>query len=113
MTDAKKPMESILYDVVGQYLSRKLDSKYDLQWKNSKTDEDKQEFDEKRAKLAKDAFLAVRARTGADFIDYFVSTICSVRQYLPEETFRELSAALYADTARVRTLTMLALSARS
>jgi len=114
MSEELKPLESVVLDVVGRYVSRKLSNKYDLEWKSASTSEaGKKEYDDKKTKVAKEAFLAVRARTGADFIDYFVSTLCSVPQYLPEPTFLILSQQLYADPQRIRTLTLLALSARS
>jgi CRISPR-associated protein Cmx8 len=114
MAEDQKPLEGVLFELVGHYLSRRLESKFDITWKGAKeSDGAKKEYGEKRAKIAKDAFLAVRARTGADFIDYFVSTLCSVPQHLPEQSFIHLSKQLYLDTDRVRTLTLLALSARS
>lgn len=114
MSEEDKPLEGVVLDLVGRYLSRKLKSKYDLEWESAQsTDGGKRNYEEKKGKLAKDAFLAVRARTGADFIEYFVSTLCSVPQFLPEERFLSLSKQLYQETDRVRTLTMLALSARS
>ena len=65
-----------------------------------------------KGKLARDAFLAIRSRTGQDFIDYFASTLCSVSQNMNEHDFTALTKALLEDTDKVRTLTMLALSAR-
>lgn len=108
-----RSLESVVFDLVGRYLMRKLKSKYDLDWESAKAGERRKEFDDKKAKLARDAFLAIRARTGSDFIEYFVATLCSVPQFLPEQTFLSLSQQLYSQTDRVRTLTLLALSARS
>jgi len=65
-----------------------------------------------RRKLARDAFFAVRSRTGEDFVDYFASTLCSVSQNLREEHFALLAHELHHNREEVRTLTMLALSAR-
>lgn len=110
----QKPVETIVLEIVGRYVSRRLKGKYDLDWTSASTsDTSRQEYGEKKAKIAKDAFLAVRARTGADFIDYFVSTLCSVPQHMTDESFTSLSAELYRNTDRIRTLTLLALSARS
>lgn len=109
-----QPLESVVLKIVSAFLSRRLSSKYDLAWKDAKaSDETKGEYNEKRSKLAKEAFLAVRARTGADFVEYFVSTLCSVPQHMADETYLELSRQLHGNTDRVRTLTLLALSARS
>ena len=113
MTEQSQELEAVVLKVVKSYVSRKLAAKYGLEWNTaSKSEEGKRDWEERKTKVAKDAFLAVRARTGADFIEYFVSTLCSVPQHLPEETFITLSKQLYLDTDRVRTLTLLALSAR-
>lgn len=105
--------EALIYKIVGTYISRKLKSKHDLEWsKASANDEKRKEYEERKAKIAREAFLAVRSRTGADFIDYFASTLCSVPQYMNEKHFQMLTQALHNDTDKVRTLTMLALSAR-
>jgi len=114
MTEEQQPLEIILLNLVKAYLSRRLAGKYSIEWKAAKESEDgRKEYDDKKNKLARDAFLAIRARTGADFIEYFVSTLCSVPQHMSDSTFTSLSTQLYQDTERVRTLTMLALSARS
>ncbi len=106
--------EALVYRMVGVYLSRKLKSKYQLEWKSVKDNPAKRsDYDEMREKLAREAFLAVRSRTGQDFIDYFASTICSVSQTMREPRFVALTRALLEDTDKVRTLTLLALSARS
>ena len=114
MPEEQKPLEAIVLGVVGQYLSRKLESKYGIKWEAAKNSEaGKREYEEKKGKLAKEAFLASRARTGTDFVEYFVGSLCSVPQFLPDANFLFLSSQLYAQTERVRTLTLLALSARS
>jgi CRISPR-associated protein Cmx8 len=106
--------EVLIYRMVGTYISRKLESKYQLKWEQVKGDPKKEkDYRENKEKIAKDAFLAVRSRTGVDFINYFASTICSVSQYISEESYSDFAQALYTDTDKVRTLTMLALSARS
>ncbi len=106
--------EALIYKMVGAYINRKLRSKYSLEWEQVKNNPSKKkEYEEMREKIAKDAFLAVRSRTEMDFINYFASTICSVSQYMDEESFSTLAQALYQETDKVRTLTMLALSARS
>ncbi len=105
--------EALIYKIVGTYISRKLKSKHDLEWsKVSANDEKRKEYEERKGKIAREAFLAVRSRTGADFVDYFASSLCSVPQYMNEKHFQTLTQALHNDTDKVRTLTMLALSAR-
>jgi CRISPR-associated protein Cmx8 len=106
--------EALVYRVVGIYLQRKLSSKYQLEWSAVRDDPGKRkDYEEAREKVAREAFLAVRSRSGMDFTDYFASTLCSVSQPLNERQYVALAQALYEDTDKVRTLTMLALSARS
>ena len=77
------------------------------------------DYSDKKEKIAKDAFLAIRSRKDKDdFITYFTSTICSVSQRLGEDGFKVLVDALYNSTEevgweKVRALSMLALSANS
>ena len=115
--EAKAPIsdESLIYRIVGIYLNRKLKSKYQLEWGDELKNNSKKldEYQKSKEKLARDAFLAIRSRTGQDFIDYFASTLCSVAQNMNEESYIRLTIALINDTDKVRTLTMLALSARS
>lgn len=105
--------EELIYRLVGTYINRKLKNKYQLEWSSVKSDPKKQtEYEESKEKVARDAFLAVRSRTGEDFADYFASTLCSVPQHMGEKHFETLALALHNETDKVRTLTMLALSAR-
>jgi CRISPR-associated protein Cmx8 len=119
MADATFPetpeqCETLVYRVVGMYLRGKLSTKYQLEWESVKDNPGKRkEYEEAREKIAREAFLAVRSRNGLDFADYFASTLCSVTQPLSERQYVALAQALYEDTDKVRTLTMLALSARS
>jgi CRISPR-associated protein Cmx8 len=106
-------LESLLYDIIGTYLRGKLKSKYQLEWKAVESDADKKEYREKREKLAKDAFLAIRSRTGADFVDYFSGSLCSEPQHLDKDKYAVLARALIEHTEQVRTLTLLALSAHA
>lgn len=111
--DEPNSIERLVYRAVGVYLSRKLNIKYDLAWADAKASEQgKAEFGEKREKVAREAFLAVRARTGVDFVDWFAATLCSVPQHMSENDFLLLSRQLATETDHVRTLTLLALSAR-
>ena len=102
----------IVYQLVGTYITAKLWSKYQLKWKDVQGTKREVEYGEKKTKVAKDAFLSVRSRTGDDFIEYFASTLCSFPQFLSEEGYAALAQALHTDTDKVRTLTLLALSAR-
>ena len=105
--------EALVYRVIGIYLQRRLKAKYGLEWSEVKDRPDQRKaYEETREKVAREAFLAVRSRSGLDFAEYFASTLCSVSQPLNEQQYATLAQSLYADTDKVRTLTMLALSAR-
>jgi CRISPR-associated protein Cmx8 len=106
--------ETLIYRVVSNYLRFKLDSKYKLVWKSVQgKPKEEEDYRAKKAKLAREAFLAIRSRTGQDFVDYFVSTLCSVSQSMNEQRFVALTKALVKDGDNIRTLTMLALAAQT
>lgn len=118
-TEAAAPaaqLDSILLRIVTTYLGRRLGAR-GYEWQTVKdlpeADVRRRNYYEEREKVARNAFLACRSRSGADFVDYFAGTICSVPQHLSEEHYRTVSAALRERPEEVRTLTMLALSARS
>lgn len=113
MSEVEKSIETTVFHIVTSYVAKKLESKHDLRWQTVKGTGAEGEYSEKRSKIAREAFLAVRARTGVDFVDYFSSTLCSVPQRITEETFVTLSKELFTNPDRIRTLTLLALSARS
>ncbi len=86
---------------------------YQLEWTEGYKNTPKEfEYNEKKGKVAREAFLAIRSRTESDFIDYFASTLCAFPQFLNEQGYATLAKALHTETEKVRTLTMLALSAR-
>lgn len=104
--------EKLILQVVRTYLSRKMKTKHDLTWEDVKNDEKKKEdWRDKRGDLARDAFLAIRSRTGSDFVEYFTGTLCSVPHYIKEDQYLMLSRELLENSEDVRTLTLLALSA--
>jgi CRISPR-associated protein Cmx8 len=71
------------------------------------------EYREMKEKIARDAFLSIRSRSNKeDFIEYFVSTICSVSQHLNQQAYLKVAEELFSRSEDIRTLTMLALSAR-
>lgn len=111
--------EGLIYRVVSNYLRHKLKSKHQLEWKkewkglrDNKPSELKR-YEEMKAKLAREAFLAIRSRTDQDFVSYFASTLCSVPQKMSEERYVLLTQALVNETDKIRTLTMLALAAQT
>lgn len=108
-----KTIEEIAYRLVGTYISAKLKSKYQLEWTEGYKGTPKEvEYNEKKGKVAREAFLAIRSRTESDFVDYFTSTLCAFPQFLNEQGYATLAKALHEESDKVRTLTMLALSAR-
>ncbi len=110
---APKTAEDLIYQIVGRYISAKLKSKFGLEWAEGYKGTGKEiEYNEKKGKVAREAFLAIRSRTDSDFIEYFASTLCAFPQFLNEQGYATLAKALHTETEKVRTLTMLALSAR-
>lgn len=108
-----RTVEEIVYRLVGTYISAKLKSKYQLEWTEGYKGTPKEgEYNEKKGKIAREAFLAIRSRTESDFIDYFASTLCAFPQFLNEQGYATLAKALHEESDKVRTLAMLALSAR-
>jgi CRISPR-associated protein Cmx8 len=111
----QKTLEQLIYQAVRTYVYRRLASKYGLEWDEARAAAAtwKHDYEEKKGKVARDAFLAVRSRTGTDFIAYFTSTICSVPQHLGDQGYLAIAHAFNdADQIeRIRSLTLLALSA--
>jgi CRISPR-associated protein Cmx8 len=111
--DNAKSLDQLIYQVARSYVFGKLSSKYALEWAKAKGTPAEKDYNEKKDKIAREAFLAVRSRTGADFVTYFTGTLCSVSQRVGQEGYLELARALGDDreVERVRSLTLLALSA--
>ena len=107
----------IVYQVCQHYVLSKLESKYQMVWdkKLKKPTEsgnpiEQAKFDEKKYKIANEAFLAVRSRTETQaFIDYFVSTLYP---YVRKEEFAEFADKLFNQTDEIRALTLLALASQ-
>lgn len=106
--------EFAVYQLVGTYLTKKLKGKYGLEWSDIKGNPAKEkDYQEMKEKIARDAFLAIRSRSNKeDFIEYFAATICSVSQHLNQQAYLKVAEDLFNRTEDIRTLTMLALSAR-
>jgi CRISPR-associated protein Cmx8 len=114
VAETEQTLEHVVFKRIQSYVLGKTERKYDLSWTKAMGKPDKEkDYNEKREKVAREAFLAVRSRTGADFVTYFTSTICSVPQHTSEATYTELARALMdpTDVEKVRSLTLLALSA--
>lgn len=107
-------LEQLVFQVTRRYVLTRLERKHHLKWDDVKDNPSrKKDYGDKKEAVARDAFLAVRSRTGQDFIAYFAGTLCSVPQHLPVDQFIRLSQALHARHEDVRTLTLLALSANA
>lgn len=110
-------LEHRVYRMIRSFVTQRLVMKHgkDWTWERVKGTNRENDYNDKKGKIARDAFLAVRSRSGADFVGYFTSTICSVPQYLGETGFIEVARALHDETQveHVRSLTLLALSANS
>jgi CRISPR-associated protein Cmx8 len=88
-----------------------LESKYSLKWSECKDDKNKiKEYNEKKTKVANEAFLAVRSRSESQsFIDYFVSTLYP---FIRRDEFIQFADSLFNKTDEIRSLTLLALSSQ-
>jgi CRISPR-associated protein Cmx8 len=104
--------------VVRTYVRRKTEDKLGIKFdkipKNDKGFPDyPKPYSDAVEKVCSDAFLAMRSRRKQDFIEYFTSALCAVPQWLPEEDFLLVTQALLNDPDRVKTISMMALSAAS
>lgn len=112
----------IVYKVCQSYVLGKLDSKHHIKWdkekkkyidtqtKNKQAISQQSDGDEKKYKIANEAFLAVRSRTeNKAFIDYFVSTLYP---YIRKEEFAGFADKLFNNTDEIRALTLLALASQ-
>ena len=117
MTEETTGTELLVYRVVGRYVARRLEQKHETAWSGvkdlSEDDPRRKEYADKRHKVARNAFLAVRGRTGAEFVEYFVGTLGAVGQGLSEGQYVHLARALHERPDEVRTLTLRARSARA
>lgn len=114
VADEEQTLEHLIFRRVQAYVLGKTERKYELSWSRAQGNPNKEaEYREKREKVAREAFLAVRSRTGADFVAYFTATICSVPHSAGEQRFLTVARALMdpRESERVRSLTLLALSA--
>lgn len=107
-----------IYDLIRQFVRLKAESKSGLVLKKFQKDDKGRiiypgDYREGVEKVCSDAFLAMRGRKDQDFVEYFTGTICSVPQYLVKDDFLLVSQVLLDDWERVKTLSMLAISAHS
>ncbi len=94
-----------IYDIVGEFVARSAE-------KRGKT----------KGEVAANAFVEIRGRNGAEFVNYFIGSICRVPQFFgergvsPIEGFLTVSQALHESEeskSEIKNLTLLALCAHS
>lgn len=111
--DSRQTM--IIYRMVQTYVLTRVEQKCGLRWDKVKDKEEKSPerrlYEETKEKVARDAFLAIRSRSGRDFLDYFAGTVASTQQRLNGDDFVLFTRWLREHTEDARTLTLLALSA--
>jgi CRISPR-associated protein Cmx8 len=117
------PLSLVINRLIRSYILRRAEEKSGVELKafevNGKIDWDRvpAEFYEEKQKLAQGAFLEFRSRRDQAFVDHFVATFCSVKQYLSEADYQVVAKALldrdHEQRDDVKTLTLLALSANS
>ena len=109
-----RSLEQLILRMVTSWLTGRLESKYHLSWNTVKGTPQEADYEEKKTKLATQAFLAARSRPGREFSRWFTATLCSVNQrsISSETDFVALAQALDEQPDHVRSLTLLALSAR-
>ena len=109
-----------VYRLLQNYIWRRTEEKSGVkfdQFKNNKTDKGHisypRAYAEALEKVCSDAFLAMRGRRDQDFVEYFTGTICSVPHFLPETEFLSVAKDLMENWQKIKTLSMLAISANS
>jgi CRISPR-associated protein Cmx8 len=119
------PLPLLIHRLVQTYVLRRTEEKCGLKWedfKNKKVRDEKtgkervdvpQAYREAKEHVASSIFLEMRSRREQAFVDHFVGTFGSVKQYLPEDDFQTVAEALLKKPEDVKTITLLALSANS
>lgn len=107
-------LEGVCYVVARNYVLAKVESKHGLTWgKCQGTPALEAEFRRLKHKIARQAFLEIRSKSGPTFANYVARTICAQPQRLGEARYAIFSKALIERTTETHTLMMLALSANS
>jgi len=117
----QKPLSAIINSLIRNYVRQRAEEKSGLDLEKFKIDGKidwenlPSEFADARRRLAEGAFLEFRSRRDQAFVNHFVATFCSVKQYLTEDDYEAVAAALLDPERRddLKTLTLLALSASS
>lgn len=127
----EKPLSTIINRLIRSYLYRRAEERSGVDLEKFQKEQGAIDwekvppaFNEWKQKLAQGAFLEFRARHDQAFIDHFVATFCSVKQYLSDQDYEIVANALlgrghngdlddHDSRDDVKTLTLLALSANS
>ena len=118
MSDQKnqtpRSLEQLILRMVTSWIAGRLELKYKFTWSSVEGTARQDDYEKMKAKLATEAFLAARSRPGREFARWFTATLCSVNQrsISSETDFVTLAQALDEQPDHVRSLTLLALSAR-
>lgn len=116
---------ALIYNMVREYARHRAEKRSEQEYDKLPRKEGKvdwtspaaKKYSEAQAKVATDAFLAIRGRNAAEFINYFTGTICAVgqgRSINGKDNFFLLAEPLQDDDLQedIKNLTMLALSAQ-
>lgn len=119
------PLALLIHRLVQNFVNRRTEEKSGQKWevfkerkiKDEKTGKERIDvpaaYREAREKVASGTFLEMRSRRGQAFVEHFTATFCSIKQFLPEDEFQIVAAALINEPDNVKTFTLLALSANS
>jgi len=118
--DSDRALGEKVYRVIQAYIWRRSEErsghKYES-FKNNKGENGRIKYPpayrEAVEKVCNDAFLAMRGRREQAFTEYFAGTIFSVPQWLPQQDYLDVTTALLQDWEKVKTLSMIAISANS
>lgn len=104
-----------IYRLMRNFVNRRTEEKSELNYKAyAKADAGgRKRYRDALESVARDAFLQMRGRNDDDFVAYFAGSICAVPHFLKEDDYVAISNALLTQPGRVKTLSMLALSAHS
>lgn len=110
----------LVHGLIQNYVRRRTEEKSGRPYEKFKDNKDPKgrviypnEYREALEKVCADAFLAMRGRRDQDFVEYFTGTICSVPQFLPKDQFLTVARELTENWQKIKTLSMLAISANS
>jgi CRISPR-associated protein Cmx8 len=106
-----RQLDAIIHDMARQYVLRRAEIQLKREGEGE-TDWKKLKAQEAKADAARSAFLALRSRRDQAFIEHFTELFGQFGQFLPmPDDFLAVTTALHDDHERVKTVTLLALSA--